>query len=309
MITSSAPGSLMITGEHAVLHGARALVGAVDQRVQVQLTPRPDRQVEICSALGTRLTALDAPDASPPFTFIGRALALLGSGCPTGFRLEITADMPPDVGLGSSAAVTVATLAALHAHRQDAPNPETLHAEALALVRAVQGAASGSDLAASVWGGVLLYTQKPEVLASHLQPFPDIALVYAGYKTPTAEVIRRVEARRATVADGFRDLYHRMDTCSAAANTAFATGDWQRLSEALLQGQLWMEELGVCDETLADIIRRLKGQPGITAAKISGSGLGDCILALGRLADDLPPYRCIPVKFNNQGVSVSITNG
>jgi len=304
VITSSAPGSLMITGEHAVLHGARALVGAVDQRVQVQLTPRPDRQVEIYSALGRRQTALDAPDASPPFTFIGRALSSLGAGCPTGFRLDITADMPPDVGLGSSSAVTVATLAALHALRKETPTREALHAEALALVRGVQGAASGSDLAASVWGGVLLYTQAPAVLARHLQ-FPGISLVYAGYKTPTAEVIRRVEARRATVADGFCDLYHRMDACSVAANEAFAMGDWQGLAGTLAQGQALMEELGVCDDTLADIILRLKGQPHITASKISGSGLGDGVLALGQLPGGLPPYRCIPVCFSNNGVSVS----
>ena len=51
-IPSSAPGSLMISGEHAVLHGRHALVGAVDQRVRVMLTPRADDTIRICSALG-----------------------------------------------------------------------------------------------------------------------------------------------------------------------------------------------------------------------------------------------------------------
>lgn len=305
MIITSAPGSIMITGEHAVLHGARALVGAVDARVQVTLTPRTDRQVAIHSALGSRCTALDSPDASPPFQFAGRALALLGGGCPSGFDLDITADMPPDVGLGSSAAVTVATLAALHAWRDGgrAPAPETLHREALAIVRSVQGTASGADLAAAVWGGVLLYKQDPAVLRRHIV-FPEATLIYAGYKTPTAEVIRQVEARRRDSHDGFRDLYARMDACTAAADAAFAAADWKALADTLSRGQALMDDLGVCDETLADIVRHLRAYPGIYAAKISGSGLGDCVLGLGRLSAGALPYRQIPIQFSARGTEI-----
>ncbi len=296
----------MITGEHAVLHGARALVGAVDARVQVTLTPCAGRGVDIRSALGTRQTPLDAPDISPPFQFVGRALQRLGSGCPSGFDLAITADMPPDVGLGSSAAVTVATLAALHAWRDGGriPAPEQLHREALAIVRDVQGAASGADLAASVWGGILLYTQAPAVLRRHTL-FPGITLVYAGYKTTTAEVILQVESRRATAPAAFDSLYARMDACTEAADAAFADADWPHLALALQQGQSLMEELGVCDATLADIIRCLRDIPGITSAKISGSGLGDCVLALGHPAPGAKlPYRQIPVRFSGQGLTL-----
>lgn len=305
MIVTSAPGSIMITGEHAVLHGARALVGAVDARVQVRLTPRSDRAVVIRSALGTRKTPLDAPDASPPFQFLGRALERLGRECPAGFDLDITADMPPDVGLGSSAAVTVATLAALYVWRDggNTPAPEVLHREALAIVRAIQGAASGADLAASVWGGVLLYKQDPAVLRRHTF-FPDITLVYAGYKTPTAEVIRQVEMRRNVSTDGFCNLYAHMDACTEQADAAFAGSDVAMLAAALTRGQTLMEELGVCDETLSDITRLLRAHTGITAAKISGSGLGDCVLGLGRLSIALP-YRQIPVTFTAQGVTLS----
>jgi mevalonate kinase len=296
----------MITGEHAVLHGARALVGAVDARVRVVLTPCTGRRVDIRSALGTRQTSLDAPDISPPFQFVGRALQLLGPGCPSGFALEITADMPPDVGLGSSAAVTVATLAALHAWggSQGVPDPVQLHREALAIVRDVQGAASGADLAASVWGGVLLYRQTPAVLRRHTL-FPGITLVYAGYKTTTAEVIRQVESRRATAPAAFDSLYARMDACTEAADAAFADADWPRLAFALQQGQSLMEELGVCDATLADIIRHLRSTVGIASAKISGSGLGDCVLALGHPAPGAKlPYRQIPVRFSGQGLTL-----
>jgi len=313
MIQTSAPGSLMITGEHAVLHGAHALVGAVDARVRVTLEPRLDRTVVIRSSLGTRHMPLAAADLSPPFQFVGHAIAMLADICPSGFALDIRADMRADTGLGSSAAVTVAALAALHVFCHHAPpsSPADLHRQALDIVRRVQGAASGADLAAAVWGGVLLYRQTPEVIRRHGH-FPPVTLAYAGYKTPTAEVIRQVEARRACAADGFRDLYARMDACSQEASQAFATSDWRHLADMLTNGQRLMEELGVCDPTLAAMVNSLREQPGIAAAKISGSGLGDCVLAIGTLPDDSAfPYTRIPVQFSPQGVmleSVCIFN-
>ncbi len=312
-ITASAPGSLMITGEHAVLHGARALVGAVDARVDVQLTPRKDRRVGICSTLGRRLMDLDAPDVSPPFQFLARAIAAAASACPSGFDFNITATMPPDAGLGSSAAVTVAALTALHAfcHGGVMPDLDGLYRRAVAIVRAEQGIASGADIAAAVRGGVLFYTSSSAVLSRHTI-FPDIVLIYAGYKTPTPEVIRRVEARRAVAPDGFRSLYSRMDACSEAADAAFAAIDWLRLATALQRGQALMEELGVCDAALADIVRRLHTVPGLGAAKISGSGLGDCVLALSSSREHLAipsnfPYARIPVQFSTRGAKLHAT--
>lgn len=304
MITTSAPGSLMITGEHAVLHGAHALVGAVNSRIQVILQPRLDRTVVIRSALGIRQMPLDCPDTTPPFQFAGQAISTYAESCPSGFDLHIIADMRADTGLGSSAAVTVAVLTALHTfcHATPPPSPEQLHEQALAIVRHIQGIASGADLAAAVRGGVLLYRQTPEVIRRFTR-FPPVTLAYAGYKTPTAEVIRLVETKRAESADGFRNLYARIDACSIEASRAFAAADWQLLAVALTSGQQLMNELGVCDQALREMIGMLCDRPGIAAAKISGSGLGDCVLALGTLPDgEILPYARIPVQFCQQGV-------
>ena len=56
MICASAPGSIMITGEHAVVYGHKAIVAAVEQRISVTLTPRQDDQVRITSESLTRLS-------------------------------------------------------------------------------------------------------------------------------------------------------------------------------------------------------------------------------------------------------------
>ncbi|MBT3295783.1 MAG: GHMP kinase [Verrucomicrobia bacterium] len=303
-ITSSAPGSLMISGEHAVLHGRHALVGAVDQRVRVTLTPRADDTIRIRSALGERRMQRTAIDASPPFTFIGAALAQHAAALPGGCDIVVEADFPHDIGLGSSAAVTVAMLAALQVWcRGGRPASDPLRQEALQVVRSVQGMGSGSDVAASVFGGVVLYRMQHGVLERFIA-LPEIALVYAGYKTPTPDVVRRVEAGRHADPAAFAALFERFDHATLAAASAWRTGDWSALAGALSEGQAVMVALGVCDEALAAIIAQMERAPGMHAAKISGSGLGDCVLGMGRLGPVDCTYRQIPVALSARGVMV-----
>lgn len=53
---ASAPGSLMLLGEYAVMHDYPALVCAIDKRITVTLVPSDDEVIEIDSALGSHHT-------------------------------------------------------------------------------------------------------------------------------------------------------------------------------------------------------------------------------------------------------------
>lgn len=301
-LSVSAPGSLMIAGEHAVLHGCHALVGAVDQRVTVTLSPRRDDIITINSALGTRKMTRTTIDTSRPLHFLGTILQQYHHRLPSGCDLHIQADFPADVGLGSSAAITVATLAAIQTWiTATFPPRSSLMQEAVTLVRQVQGAGSGADVAASVWGGILLYKATPKVVRRHAV-LPPVTLVYAGYKTPTPEVIRIVETQREQSEPEFAVLFRQIDANAQIASAAIQTRDWPTLGTALTHGQTLMEALGVCDATLADIVTRLHAAPGMLGAKISGSGLGDCVLGIGALSAVEWPYRVIPIALSNAGV-------
>jgi len=302
-VTCSAPGSIMLSGEHAVLHGYHALVGAVDRRVTVTLTPRNDGIINIISALGTRSMPATTIDDSRPFHFLGSILKKYAGHLQHGLDIRIKSDFPADIGLGSSSAVTAATLAALQKLINGTlPEREALLRESLNIIRKVQGRGSGADVAASVYGGVLLYRQTPEVI-SRYTALPPITLVYAGYKTPTPQVIEIVEKQRAQSPDGFKTVFDRIELFTMAADKALRDRDWQALGGALSRGQLMMEMLGVCDEPLADIIAQLSADPAITGAKISGSGLGDCVVAAGRLTAPAGiSYRIIEADLAAEGV-------
>ncbi len=70
MIHTSAPGTLMLMGEHAVLNGCHCLVAATDQRLHVYLKPRKDNIIRIQSNLGEFEIPIDKLTIKEPFTFV-----------------------------------------------------------------------------------------------------------------------------------------------------------------------------------------------------------------------------------------------
>lgn len=287
-VTASAPGSIMITGEHAVVYGHSAIVAAVDQRAQVRATPLPGRAVRIRSALGDLDTTLDALEATGPLRFVlacVRAVPL-----DHGVEISTQSDIDPTLGLGSSAAVTVATLGALAAMQAIALD---IHAQALAIVRAIQGRGSGADLAASLHGGMVRYALDADI--EHLPAPPAMALKYVGYKTPTGEVLSRVA--QAWHGHDVAALYARMGTASDAASDAARRRDWPAMAQSLDAYQSLMAELGVTNDDLDTLVAEGRGQA--LGAKISGSGLGDCVLAFGGV-----PHGWARAKLAREGLAI-----
>jgi len=284
----------MLLGEHAVLHGRRALVCAIDKRITVLLSKINKPFLRIVSDLGTYEAPLGALTDDPDFRFVLDAVkqypldpsfAKGYGGHGQGIELKIESEFSSDIGFGSSAAVTVATHAALMnwvgtprrgvrglLGEQSLPLEE-LFKRSLATIHRVQGRGSGADVAASVFGGAVAYRAEPLEIVPLKESFP-LTAVYSGSKMKTADVIRWLEERRALNPDYFERIFDRMD-----ASVGEVIADFSQLGRMLILNQKLMEEMGLCNAALAEIIGIF--QTLETPAKISGSGLGDCAIGLG----------------------------
>jgi len=138
-----APGKLVLSGAYAVLSGAPALVVAVDRYVLADSARR-----------ATFLT----PEVQ----------AALGAQSAPWFDASELREGEQKLGLGSSAAILVASLAALELAAEPTLKDDALCARvyerALVAHRAAQGGGSGVDVAASAHGGVLAARRKGGVL-------------------------------------------------------------------------------------------------------------------------------------------------
>jgi mevalonate kinase len=293
-IKASAPGSLMLLGEHAVLHGRRALVCAINQRITVSVFQCLEKKLKIFSDLGTYEAPLGDLADHPDFRFVLDAVRQVP--LEHGIELKIESEFSSDIGFGSSAAVTVATHAALmqlnsgslgefappfeidvlgRATPPAEPFLMELFKRSLATIHRVQGRGSGADVAASVFGGVVAYRAEPLEIHPMPESFP-LTAVYSGSKMKTADVIRYLEERRALNPDYFERIFDRMD-----ASVGEVIDGFSRLGPMLILNQKLMEEMGLCNAALAEIIRIF--QTLEIPAKISGSGLGDCAIGLGKV--------------------------
>jgi mevalonate kinase len=257
--------------------------------------------LKIVSDLGTYESPLAEMVPDPRFRFVLEAVSRKRALFPAGLMLEITSSFSDKIGFGSSAAVTVATLGALSAGSgAGLPEKETLLTEALQVVRAVQGRGSGTDLAASIWGGVIRYTQDTAAEALPLQ-HPLVA-VYCGYKTPTPEVIRRIESVREKHPERYREIFRGMSAEVEGAWSALKKPDFRQFGESLNRGEAWMRALGVSTPELLEIVENLQRDPAVLGAKISGSGLGDCAVGWGRLSRTDFSYPVYALETDPEGV-------
>lgn len=279
---ASAPGSLMILGEYGVLYGQYALVGAIDQRMTVTLTPRDDQQIQIISALGNYSTTIKQLNIVDPFQFVLTAINFFRAKIKKGFDLHIESDFSSTMGLGSSAAVVVATLLVLLAYLNLSLTSIQLIQLARRVVRKVQGPASGADVAASVLGGLVAYRAKPFFVEKIMKMFP-FQVLYSGSKTPTKVAIQIVSDQFKNKQKLFRQIILAIGECAREGIVAVKQENWKMLGEIMNIQQGLMVALGVSNEKLNQLIVELRTDKNNLGAKISGAGLGDCVIGLSAL--------------------------
>jgi len=282
----SVPGSLMLFGEHAVLSGKHALVCAINRRITVKLALRSDRKFTLNSAeFGSLTCSLDDFPINVPYQFVLAAIELKRAELVTGFDLDIESELTANHGLGSSAAVTVAVLAVLNTwlngKRLDRMQ---LFRDAKSVVHKVQGMGSGADIAASIFGGVVAYQMDPITIERIADKLP-LVVIYSGSKMPTVEVINKVESLRLNFPNIFSHLYAASDQCTIAAIEAIKNKDWFQVGELMDLHQGIQDAIGTSNSVLSQIIFALRKYSRVYGAKISGSGLGDCVIGMG----DIPP--------------------
>ena len=222
-----APGKLLLAGAYAVLEGSPALVLAVDRYA----------------------VANDARWAASPTPEV--VAALDGAPAPE-FDASSLRDGGHKLGLGSSAAILVASLGLAYARAGKPLADPVVRGELLTQARAahsrVQEGGSGVDVAASVYGGVLAYTLVPDS-AAHVEPLSlprdvVVEVFWSGVPATTTSMRARVDALR--IKDP-RTHRARMDMVAAAARSsvlASRRGDGPGMLVAIRAGAHALAALG-----------------------------------------------------------------
>ena len=231
----TAPGKAVIAGEYAVLFGAPALVAAINRRATVRIAASPDRyhRVSVPGLADGRWRFHAEPGGRIDWRdeVVGGSLDLFacawrhceaGLAAPVSIEIDTQAFFDPRTGskfgLGSSAAVAAALAASLRSPGDDTsavwPLARKIHRDFQA------GSGSGVDIAASVFGGILVYRaadrEPPRTLA-----WPrglHSRFLWTGKAADTREKLRKL-------GEGSNGKVAALANTAEKAATAWVTGD------------------------------------------------------------------------------------
>jgi mevalonate kinase len=324
-IKTSAPGKLMLFGEHSVVAGHPCIVTAVDRRLSITIEANGE-EVFVLDApdLGLRayskkISDLAKDDLPKEVAFIETCYKLFLANYPQSSTIHVTSknEFKSSYGLGSSSASTVAFAKALSEFYQVPLDNDQLFDLCYRTVLRVQGVASGFDIAAAIWGGTLYYvTPSGKKLANKIvEPLrvPTLPLLvgYTGVKADTATLVRMVQKQQQDQKRRVNGIFSDITLLVEQAKQTLNQQDWPHLGLLMDQNQHLLRQLQVSSIELENLIAAAKSV-GAWGAKLSGAGGGDCMLALpnddGRSAVakaiTAAGGKMIEVEINAQGVRV-----
>jgi len=296
-VTASAPAKIILFGEHSVVYGKPAIAAAIDLRTYVSAEFNESGAVKI-EAHDIKTPGLivsfsedeiyfesDYGKAAEVLSYVRQAIELIreeaGAG-EKGITVSITSQIPVGAGLGSSAAVAVATIGAVSRLLGVEMSNEEVGKFGHRVELLVQGASSGIDPTVSAIGGIIHYEKGS---FEHL-PFRELPIVvgYTGSSGPTKELVAMVRRTREEMPEIIEPVLVGMGKVVEKARGVLLSElddevRFSRLGRLMNINHGLLDALGVSTKKLSELVYAAR-VAGALGAKITGAGGGGCMYAL-----------------------------
>jgi mevalonate kinase len=299
-VGASAPGKVIIFGEHFVVYNNEAVVAAINRRCF--------GRAELTKNFGVRIDSNLERDNYPyleQYTTNTNAhanrklLELLSSFCRTvlkkcapelGLQIHIKSELVAGVGLGSSAAscVTLAgilrsVIAGTTIKKISSNDRKWVFENALNGEQMFHSKSSGVDCYVSTYGGLVHFTglsATTAIAAVENQPLP-LFLINTRISHETSELVSHVRRFSRNRSRYFNELTRDAGAICSNGVRAIAKGSLEEVGRLMNENHKLLREIGVSNNDIEKIID-ICFSCGALGAKITGAGGGGCILVLAR---------------------------
>ena len=282
MTTASAPGKIILFGEHAVVSGTAALGGAADLRARATVEDLPGRLLIETDDLSLQGFSFDpgsgqisSASAAYATRYVSAAVRELEA---RDVRIRIESDIPPAAGMGSSASIVVATVAALNGHLGLGLSEREIAQLSYRIERGVQkGRGSPMDTALATYGGY-------QRIADGNQPLdlPPLEVVVGYTRVPhdTFSLVERVQLLKERYPDLVEPIFQAIGAITERALPLVREMNLDELGGLMDINHGLLEALGVSSRELSELVYAARGAGGALGAKLTGAGGGGCMIAL-----------------------------
>ena len=304
---ASAPGKVILFGEHFVVHGTKAILAAIDKRVTVTSTFTDNNTIKVNSQLGT----LEVPISSSheevksefrPFVYLASKIINSDQNA-SGLEITIDSDIPIGVGLGSSSACCVAAAASISELFNELSSEEILKMS-IEAEKTIFPDTSGADCTVCTYGGMIEYPSIEKIDNTF-----DLNLLIANSMIAhnTKNSVEKVNKFKENDEERFSQLCDLETKLIDEVITAMKNNDAATFGLKMSENQKYLEEIQVSNDTLRGMISSLKEIS--LGTKITGAGDGGCVIALVKdeNMDKVPALlpkdkECFSAKIDTKGV-------
>lgn len=278
-LRASAPGKVILLGEHAVVYGRPAIAVPLRAlRATAVLTAHPGPFHIQAPAVGIDAPLSDLPPDHPLARIVHLTAEHLRRPLPEAL-LRIESDIPLASGLGSGAAVSTAIVRALAAGYNIPLDPPTASALVYEVERLYHGTPSGID------NTVIAYEQPIYFVRGRPpEPLPvgrtlHLLVADSGVPSRTRQVVGDVRRRWEAEPARYEALFDRIAEEVEEARRVIAQGDAPALGRRLDANHALLQDIGVSAPLLDHLVAAAR-EAGALGAKLSGAGRGGNIVAL-----------------------------
>ncbi len=259
----SAPGKIILSGEHAVVYGYPEILSAIDRRLSVEIEE---------TGLGLDIQPREGKSLVEYAVEVIKARLNI-SGLKN-LKIRINSQIPIGGGLGSSAAFAVAITAAFFEFLKLPRSLKKINEIAYEIEKKQHGTPSGGDNTVSTYGGFLLYRKETETFKvfSPLKTkvFPSIYLIYSGKpEESTGEMIKTVKDFILRSPKEAEKIFKETEKITRNF-LRFLSGEELNFGGLITRNERLLEQLGVVSVKTKRLIQKIESIGG--SAKISGAG-------------------------------------
>ncbi len=281
-VTASAPGKVILFGEHFVVEGVPAIATAISLRAYVEVCNANDNEIIVSSKnLGIKAT-IWPQCMNEKLCFLTAVLEEFANTHGVklwGVRATINSEIPVASGMGSSAAVATAFIKAYAMLGGYDLGREQVRKLVLSSEKLVHGKPSGIDNTIAAYGGTIIYEQGS---------FTSIDSNFSGYKLLVADsgvarntgvAVQKVLERKRALGRIGDEIYRFARLLVEAAIDAIKRRDFLLLGQLMDVNHGLLNAMGVSIPALEHLVY-IARREGALGAKITGAGMGGSIVAL-----------------------------
>ena len=283
-IYSSAPAKAILFGEHAVVYGQPAIAIPIHElRTKVTILALPQAAlgyVKVISPavnLEAEISNLDSRNS------IAKCVELILShfGIPTlpACQILIQSAIPVGCGLGSGAAVAVATLRALSSFLGHPLSNDDINRYAFEVEKLHHKTPSGIDNTVITYGKPVFYEQGHDISFLKVTRPIDLVIANSGVKVRTSETVLQVQKNHAFDPITYNAYFQSIGDLSQQARFMLENGETGNLGDLMTKNQSILSKMGLSTPKLDELIE-IAVKNGATGAKLTGGGGGGFIIAM-----------------------------